>query len=182
MGMDSDLIVSGTEFDNYKNQAEACLTYKREKDGKFPPIHIYCDYQTEYDILYLRVCLENFKKKYIYKLYYDIDALINKDYPEFKIIFDLQDAVNQIDPLCQEVDVCIFTCCCLEDNFKCSKHPDYDDYTIEKITVVRPINEIISDELEDLEKSIAQVKEQVESLIVTVKKLCKKFKELTLKK
>lgn len=141
MGMDSELGIFGQEQDNYKSQAEPIYTFKRLDNGKFSSVKFCCTYETGYDYLYLRICLINLKKMYMYKLEYDYEKV--DDWVEYEIIFDLNDAVNKITSSkdCDEIDVGLFTCICSDKD--CTKHSNYYGFTIEKSTVLNPICEFI---------------------------------------
>lgn len=143
IAMESILYACGKQVDNYNCRGKLEFSFKRYWNGKFNPIDIECDYKTGYGTIYLRICLIDFKKLYIYKLNYYIEKLDNPDYAEFEITFDLNDAVDKIDASknCDKVNVCIFTCLCLDKNCKCKFDYEYSDYDIEKITVIYPTNE-----------------------------------------
>lgn len=57
--MKSPLTVNGCYKDNYKNETEHRFDFKREKGGKYELIDIYCSYDTGYNVLYLKICLQD---------------------------------------------------------------------------------------------------------------------------
>lgn len=128
----SHLIVCGIEQKNDNCEGKLILYCKR-KNGTFDPLTIYCSYATGWDIWYLRVCLLNLKKVYLYKLYYDIEVLDSDNFAEYAIVFDLNTAA--IDSLDDSIDVCVFTCDCTR--VDCSVF----NLQLAKMTVIRPINE-----------------------------------------
>lgn len=138
--MDSTLIVCDEEKDNYKCRAEQHFTFVRNEYGHFEPINIVCDYETGYGLIYLRICLINFKKVYIYALDY-YNTLYSTDHADYQICFYLNDIVNKIDPskTYHELEVCIFTCMCMNKNCECELHSEYSGYDIENVTITRPI-------------------------------------------
>lgn len=56
--------------------------------------------------------------------------LKNPDLAEYKIHFNLNKIVNKMDPSCQKVEICVFTCWCSDKN--CKMHPEYSDYDLKK--------------------------------------------------
>lgn len=115
MGLKSTLCVNGVCEDNYKNSAEFREVCKRNKEGKFEPIHIECYYFAKYGIMNLKVYLEDFNKIFVFIMNEDPD---DEDDVEFgyqiDLQFDLNKEVDKLNPLKDkdEVRVCIFTCWC----------------------------------------------------------------------
>lgn len=68
MGMDSILEVNGEVKDNSKNSAKFKETFKRQKNGKFKPINIFCSYEEGYGEQDLNIVLKDFNKCYTFTM------------------------------------------------------------------------------------------------------------------
>lgn len=190
MGMKSILNVCGKEVDNYKCKTELKFPFERMSCGDFENLDIYCGYDTGYGSLYLRICLIDFEQTYIYKLDYDIRELNDPEWAEFKMTFDLTDAIDQIDPtkIWDEIEVCICTCWC--SNKDCDVHSEFSGYVIEKLTVLKPVNEKkpateqqkrISEQLDELQKLSNQIPDRVVYIIWKLKYELQPYDELPTK-
>lgn len=119
------------------------LLRERDEDGLWDPLDIECLYKTEWGNWYLRVCLLELDKVYLYKLEYDIERLYNPDWVKYRIDFDLNAIMNSLDASRNDINVYIFTCECADEY--CERNPfelEMDNTVeFEKIFVIRPILE-----------------------------------------
>lgn len=151
---ESYLIVCGIDQTNDNSEGKIIISCPRNENGTFDPIDVYCIYETGLYVWYLRVCLLDFKKVYIYKLDYNIEKLNDPDTVEYKILFDLNTAMNKLDPFkaYEKVDVCVYTCYCFEtnciiyldknDNLEPEQIiPITDNWELEQMITIRPYDE-----------------------------------------
>lgn len=121
----SYLYVHDIESINDNCEGPITVVCERNTNGLWDPLNIWCTYETKASVWYLKVCLLDFKKIYMYKLDYDIEKY--PEWAEYFITFDLNAAVSHK----KTTTVYVFTC-----------HPDCEwnpeGCTLEKMTVIEP--------------------------------------------
>lgn len=141
--MDDDIYlnVHGTQDDIFRYSNKISKLCKRDADGNFDPINIHVTwfiYNTKNKCIYIKICLEDFQKMYICKVNNPYEYLEYSTYNQFKMTFDLNEPLQQLDPFKKfpKIKVWLFACRCLKSKCNCQIYPDLFNYKVENLAVI----------------------------------------------